>query len=80
MERIGSSTLAPICHFVASLTQVSTFIYFMGFNNCNLKEREVVFIRDYLSENEILEYYTNNITLYLYGASLIGTQEYLYII
>ena len=54
MKRVrGSPTLAPVCQLVAGIAQVSTFIHFMGFSNCNLKE--VVFIRDKLNESEILE-------------------------
>ena len=79
MERIVvSPTLDSVYQFVAGITQVSIFIYFMGFSNCNLKE--VISIRDYLIENEILKCATKNITVYLYEASHIGTQEYLYII
>lgn len=79
MERIEvSPTQDSVYHFVAGITQVSIFIYFMDFSNCNLEE--VISIRDYLSENEILKCATKNITVYLYEASHIGTQEYLYII
>lgn len=79
MERIEVSlTLDSVYHFVAGITQVSIFIYFMDFSNCNLEE--VVFVRDCLSENEILKCATKNIAVYLYEASHIGTQEYLYII
>lgn len=77
MERIEVSlTLDSVYHFVAGITQVSIFIYFMDFSNCNLEEVE----KRLLGENEILKCATKNIAVYLYEASHIGTQEYLYII
>lgn len=64
MERTEvSPTLDSVYHFVGGITQVSIFFYFMDFSNCNLEE--VISIRDYLSENEILKCATKNITVYL---------------
>lgn len=69
MERISKPySRLQFYHFVAGITQVSIFIYFMDFSNCNL---EVVFVR-LLSENEILKYCHQELcAVYLYEASHI---------
>lgn len=66
-----------VYHFVTGITQVSIFIYFMDFSNCNLEE--VVFVR-VLKWKWDLETCHQEHCVYLYEASHIGTQEYLYII